>query len=63
MALRVLEGKPLAAKMLVIGLIILGLMIPLSLLRGLTSAAYGVNLFQSVDVYQICWCCRRITRC
>jgi len=35
MALRVLEGKPLAAKMLVIGLIILGLMIPLSLLRGL----------------------------
>ena len=35
MALRVLEGKPLAAKMLVIGLIILGLMVPLSLLRGL----------------------------
>ena len=35
MALRVLEGKPLAVKMLVIGLLILGLMIPLSLLRGL----------------------------
>jgi inner membrane protein len=35
MALRVLAGKPLAAKMLVIGLIILGLMVPLSLLRGL----------------------------
>jgi inner membrane protein len=35
MALRVFEGRPLAAKMLVIGLIILGLMIPLFMLRGL----------------------------
>jgi inner membrane protein len=35
MALRMFEGRPLAAKILVIGLIVLGLMIPLSMLRGL----------------------------
>src|SRR5258708_2024051 len=35
MAWRMFEGKPLAAKLSTIGLIVLGLMIPLSMLRGL----------------------------
>jgi inner membrane protein len=35
MAWSMFEGKPLAAKVLAIGLIVLGLMIPLSMLRGL----------------------------